>query len=36
MDLQGVGRGGMEWFAVAQHRDWWRAVVNAVMKLRVP
>jgi hypothetical protein len=27
--------GGMEWIDMAQDRDRWRAVVNAVMKLRV-
>jgi hypothetical protein len=35
MNLQKVGSVGVDWIALAQDRDSWRAVVNAVMNLRV-
>jgi hypothetical protein len=35
MNLRETGWGGVEWIHLAQDRDRWRAVVNAVMNLRV-
>jgi hypothetical protein len=29
------GGGGVNWIRLAQDRDWWQAVVNVLMNLRV-
>jgi hypothetical protein len=35
INLKEIGWGGMDWTDVAHDRDQWRALVNAVMILRV-
>ena len=35
MDFQEVGWGGMDWIALAENKDRWRAVVNVVMNFHV-
>jgi hypothetical protein len=36
MDLEEVGWGDVDWIGLAQDRDRWRALMNAVMSLLVP
>jgi hypothetical protein len=36
MDLQEVRGEGMDWIDLAQDRDRWQVLVNAVMNLGVP
>jgi hypothetical protein len=36
MSLTEVGQKGMDWIDLAQNRDRWRVLVDAVMNPRVP
>jgi len=36
MYLQEVGCGSLDWIELAQDKERWRALVNAVMNLQVP
>jgi hypothetical protein len=36
MDLLEIGCGDVDWIALAQYRDKWRALMNAVTNLWVP
>ena len=36
MDLEEVGINAGNWVVLAQDRDYWRALVNAELNLRVP
>jgi hypothetical protein len=36
IDLREIGWGGVDWIDLAYDRDQWRALVNAVMSLRIP
>jgi hypothetical protein len=35
MDLREIGCESVDWLQLAQDRDWWQALVNTVMNLRV-
>jgi hypothetical protein len=36
MDLREGGCGCVDWMELAKDRNWWRALLSAVMNLRVP
>jgi hypothetical protein len=36
IDLREIGWDGVNWIDLTHDGDWWRALVNTVMNLRVP
>jgi hypothetical protein len=36
INLKGIGYGSIDLIHLDNDRDWWRAVVNTVMNIRVP
>jgi hypothetical protein len=36
MDLREIGWDGMDWIDLAQDREQWRALLDAIMNFRVP
>ena len=36
MHLKEIGINVINWVGLAQDRDYWRAIVNAALKLRIP
>jgi hypothetical protein len=36
IDFLEIGWGGVDWIGLSQDKDKWRALVNAVMNIRVP
>jgi hypothetical protein len=36
MHVREIGCGGMDWIDLAQDRDHWKTLVNAIMNLQVP
>ena len=36
MDLEGIGMNAGNWVDSAQDRNYWRALVNAALNLRIP
>jgi hypothetical protein len=36
MDLREIGLNGVDWIDLAQDMDQWRALMNAVINLRIP
>jgi hypothetical protein len=36
MDLKKEGSGGLDWIELAQERDRWLLLVNAILNMRIP